>query len=278
MTARALGISVIQISLVAAISYLGLLLFVYLYQGSLLYIPGDRVIHLTPADANLDYNEVELTTSDQVTVHGWYVPVADSRGVVLFCHGNAGNISHRLQSLQIFAQLGFSTFIFDYRGYGQSTGKSSESGTYRDSEAVYQYLVDDLGFKPEQIVLFGRSLGAAVAARLASRKKCAALVMESGFTSVPELGQQLYPILPVRLLSRFSYNSIAILKQLDIPILIAHSRDDEIIPFAHGKKLFDAANGPKYLFEMRGGHNDGFYVTGKAYLTGLDKFFAKVLR
>ena len=269
--------SLIHVAVVAAIGYALLLLVVFWNQDSLLYIPGDRTIRAVPSDIGLNYEEVKFAGSDQVSIHGWFVTVDNPRGVVLFCHGNAGNISHRLDSLKLFARLGFSILIFDYRGYGRSEGKPTEAGTYRDVRAAYTYLLEKHLIKPEQIVLFGRSVGAGVATHLASRQQCGALIMESGFTSVPDLAQQLYPFLPVRLLTRFSYNSKEILKEIDCPVLVAHSQDDEIIPFSHGRQLFEAAGEPKHFLRMRGGHNDGFYVTGESYFNGLDQFLTEAL-
>lgn len=249
-----------------------LFLVAYWYQSHLLYIPDNKEFRATPADIGLNYEEIRLTTRDQVTIHGWLVSVDKPRGVILFCHGNAGNISHRLDSLQLLANLGFSIFIFDYRGYGKSEGKPTEEGTYLDAQAAYDYLLGEKGEDPKRIVLFGRSLGVAVASYIGSRYQCGALILESGFTSVPELAQQLYPFLPEILLTKFSYNSVANLKDVVRPTLIVHSKDDEMIPFSHGRKLYEAANEPKRFLEMKGGHNDGFYVTGKPYFDGLDQF------
>ncbi len=269
--------SLVEVGIIVCFGYALLVLVVFFKQSSLLYIPGDRTIRVTPSAIGLKYEDVKFTSSDNVTIHGWFVTVENPRGVILFCHGNAGNISHRLDSLRLFAELGFSTLIFDYRGYGKSEGSPTEKGTYLDSEAAYNYLVQKRGVKPERIVLFGRSLGAAVAAHLVTREKCAALIMESGFTSVPDLGQQLYPYLPVRLLSRLSYNSEKILKTITCPILVVHSQDDEIIPFSHGWQLFEAANEPKQFLKMRGDHNNGFLITGDDYISGLSTFLANVI-
>ena len=200
-----------------------------------------------------------------------------SRGVVLFCHGNAGNISHRLDSIRLFHELGLSVLIFDYRGYGQSSGKPTEQGTYRDADAAWDYLVEQRGISPAHIILFGRSLGASIAADLATRQSAAAVILESAFTSVPDVAATLYPWLPVRWLSRYQYNTEKKLANIHIPVLIVHSQDDEIIEFANGERLFDVANEPKQFLELRGGHNDGFMVSGNDYIQGLETFLGKVL-
>jgi fermentation-respiration switch protein FrsA (DUF1100 family) len=205
------------------------------------------------------------------------VPARAARGTLLFFHGNAGNISHRLDSLLIFNRLGLSTLIFDYRGYGQSGGEISEQGLYRDAEAVWRHLTEARGVPPERIVVFGRSLGAAVAAYTASQYRPAALIIESGFVSVPDLGAALYPWLPVRWLARIRLPTAGYLPGVTCPVLVVHSRDDEIIPFEQGLRIHAAAPEPKQLLELEGGHNDGFLVSGRRYLEGLDGFISAAL-
>lgn len=259
-----------------AIAYLLLIVFVYLRQGSMLYVPS-KVIEATPRNIGLAYQELTLRTRDNVDISAWYIPAENARGFVLFCHGNAGNISHRLDSIQIFHRLGLSVLIFDYRGYGKSLGSPDEEGTYRDAEAAWEYLVGTLGIKPETIVLFGRSLGSAVAAEMAMRKQEGLLIMESGFTSVPDLGKKLFPYLPVGLLSRYQYASIKKVGKIRAPKLFIHSREDEILPFEQGARLFEKAVGPKEFLFINGGHNEGFLLSGKAYTDGLETFLSHYL-
>jgi fermentation-respiration switch protein FrsA (DUF1100 family) len=173
--------------------------------------------------------------------------------VVLFCHGNAGNVSHRLDTLQFFRSLGLGTLIFDYRGYGRSDGSPSEKGTYRDAEAAWRHLVEQRQIPPERIVILGRSLGGAVAARLAADQRPGALVVESAFTSVPDLAARMFPVYPVHLLARIRYNTLKWIRRVHCPVLVVHSRDDEMIPFRHGRRLFEAAPEPKEFLELRGG-------------------------
>jgi hypothetical protein len=193
---------------------------------------------------------------------------------VLFCHGNAGNISHRLDSIRLLHSLGLQVLIFDYRGYGHSEGAASEKGSYRDADAAWRYLVDVRGLPADRIILFGRSLGAAVAADLASRTRPAAVIMESAFTSVPDMAAGIYPWLPVRLLSRYRYDNLDKITRISAPLLLVHSRQDEIIPFAHGERLFERAREPKQFLEINGGHNDAFLTSRKAYTHGLESFLA----
>lgn len=260
--------------------YLLLAGWVYLRQDSMVYYPFPELAG-SPADIGLDFEEAWLTTRDGVRIHGWYLPApiaASATGamglerVVLFCHGNAGNISHRLDSLKIFHDLGLSVFIFDYRGFGQSQGKPSEQGTYLDAAAAWDYLVETRGFTPDKVVIFGRSLGGAVASHVAAGKDAAALILESTFTSLPDLGAKFYPYLPVRLLARHRYDNVAHLQDVRCPVLVVHSTEDELIPFAHGKALFAAARKPKTFLEISGGHNHGFLTSGKTYIDGLWAF------
>lgn len=269
---------VVSITVLAVSAYAVIVLALYLLQPRLIFFPDvpSRSLGPGPGSIGLPYETVNFSTEDGIRLHAWFVPSPEPRGVVLFFHGNAGNISHRLDSLKIFNELGFSTLIFDYRGYGESEGKVTEPGTYRDAEAAWRYLIEQRGFAASQIVLFGRSLGAAVAAHLASRHDPAALIMESGFVSVPELAAKLYPWLPARMLARFRYAAGDYLKTVSCPVLIAHSRDDEIIPYDQALALFEHAAEPKQLLTFRGGHNDGILVSGRNYRDELNSFLTSV--
>lgn len=258
---------------IAAMAYAGLALVLYLFQPGLVYYPEiGREIAATPREAGLPHEDVKLVTADGVALHGWFVAAPDPRGTVLFLHGNAGNISHRLDSLRMFHRLGYSTLIVDYRGYGNSAGKPTEQGTYLDAAAAWDYLTQTRGIPATSIVLFGESLGGAVAAWLASRHAAAALVISSGFTSVPDLAADIYPYLPVRWLARFHYDTRAYLQATHLPVFIAHSPGDEIIPFRHGRALYEAAQGPKHFLELAGGHNEGFIFAREAWVQALGEF------
>jgi fermentation-respiration switch protein FrsA (DUF1100 family) len=246
--------SLLLAAAVLAAGYTLLLALAYAFQSRLLYFP-QREIVATPAAVGLAYEDVRLRTSDGVEIAGWWVP-GDSLRAVLFFHGNAGNISGRLPTLRLFHELGFGTLIIDYRGYGNSGGRPTEQGTYRDAEAAWRWLTETQGFPPERIAVFGRSLGGAVAAWLADQHTPGALIVESSFTSVPALAAELYPWLPARLLSRFRYATESVLPRVDAPVLVVHGRGDEIIPFRHGERLYAAAREPKAFLEIPGGHND----------------------
>jgi len=256
--------------------YIIVICVVYFSQKRMLFYPV-REITETPEHIGLDFEDVVLTTKDNVNIAAWYIPALSERGVLLFCHGNAGNISHRLDSIRIFHDLNLSVLIFDYKGYGNSEGSPTEEGTYLDAEAALDYLINVKKIHPAKVILFGRSLGSAVAAEIALRHKAGALIIESGFTSVPDLGHKYFPFLPVRLLSRYSYATASKVSKINIPKLFIHSPQDEIIPFGHGRHLYENAFPPKEFLEITGGHNDGFLISGDVYTDGLDRFISRYL-
>lgn len=266
----------LNLAVMAIVTYAALLLLLFFAQPRLIYFPETGRDHITtPEQVGLAYESVEITTTDNETLHGWFVPApaaTATKGTVLFFHGNAGNISQRLYYLAMLAELGYATFIFDYRGYGRSSGSPSESGTYLDAQAAWHYLTATKGIPPAHVVLFGESLGGAVAAWLAAREKPGALVLASTFTSVPDMAAKIYPYLPVRLLSRFEYNTLEYLRSVTCPVFVAHSPQDEIVPFEQGRALFQAAPEPKQFLELQGGHNDGFIFMREPWIKALGDF------
>ncbi len=258
---------------VTALILFFLLASVYLYyrQDSMLFSP-DREIRQTPNNIGLEYEEVSLTTKDSVGINGWFIPAENEKGVVLFCHGNAGNVSDRLDSIKIFHDLGQSVLIFDYRGYGKSGGTISEKGTYLDAEAAWDYLTEVRHKSSKNIVIFGRSLGGAIAAETALRKGPACLILESTFMSVPAIARKYYPWLPVGLIAKYRYATLDKIGLIRGPKLIVHSKEDEIIPFEHGLKIYEKAVFPKEFMEIKGGHNEGFMLSGDSYRKGLESF------
>ena len=266
---------------IALLVYLGLMALIYFKQSSLVFLPEmDRGFHASPEVAGLPFAPLNLATADGQSLDGWFVPAdnkRESRGLVIFFHGNAGNISHRLDYLRMFRDLGIATLIIDYRGYGRSSGTPSEAGTYLDGAAAWRHATEALGFAAGRIVLFGESLGGGVAAQLAEANHPGALVLASTFTSVPDLGADLYPVLPIRMLARIGYGTLARLPQISCPILIVHSRNDDIIPFVHGRRLFEAARQPKLFLEIEGGHNEGFVFGREQWIKQLDEFLRQAL-
>lgn len=263
-----------NIIIAVALTYLGLTVMIYFQQDGMVYAPEKAITH-NPSSIGLAYEEIAVRTKDGLSISGWYIPAKNEKGVVLFCHGNAGNISNRLESIRIFNDLSLSVLIFDYRGYGKSGGRPSEEGTYLDAEAVWDHLVTVKKIPPGRIIAYGRSLGAAVAAEIAARRSPAALIVESGFTSVPDLGQKIYPWLPVKLISKFHYATIDKIGNIKCPKLIIHSRKDDIVPFEHGRMLYEKASLPKEFLEIRGGHNDGFLLSGRIYTGGIGGFLER---
>lgn len=231
-----------------------------------IFFPESQLV-ATPEDAGLAYDEVYFTAADGVRLHGWFVPAAGARLTLLWLHGNAGNISHRLDNLlRMHRRLGVHVFLFDYRQYGRSQGNVSEQGTYLDAQAAWQTLQQRGDVDPQGIVLFGRSLGGAVAVDLALRVRCKALILESPFTSVAEMAARIVPLLPIGRLLRIQYDTLQKIPQVTAPILILHGDRDEIVPFEHGQRLFAAANEPKTFYTISGaGHNNTYVVGGDAY-------------
>ena len=263
----------LRIGALVAFFYLLLVLLMWLFQERLVFLPHlGRELVATPSDIGLDWQPVELTTEDGLHLDAWWLPVENPRASLLFLHGNAGNISHRLESLAQLNELGLAVLILDYRGYGRSEGRPSEAGTALDADAGWRWLKEESGQDPQRLVIFGRSLGSAVAAELARRTDPAALILESPFRSVPDLGQALYPWLPVRPLARLQYPTIDYVTERRMPLLVIHSETDEIIPFSEGQAVYEAARSPKELLVIQGGHNTGFLESQAIYLPGLDEF------
>lgn len=265
---------VLSILLTVVAVYVAVVALAYFFQERLLYFPL-RSIAVTPASRGLAYEDVWLETADGVKISGWFIPATQPRATLLFFHGNAGNISHRLDSIETFHRLGLNTLIIDYRGYGQSEGSPTEAGTYLDAEAAWRYLVEERQIPAAEIIIFGRSLGGAVAAWLAQQHPPGALILESTFTSAPDVAAQAYPFLPARQLTRIHYNTLARLPEIKTPVLIVHSPHDEVIPYSHSQKLLATANEPKEFLQLNGGHNNGFLISTLAYEA---KFAAFVTR
>jgi hypothetical protein len=265
---------VIKILLVILGAYFLVLVLAFFFQGRMVFFPDSRLAG-TPASSGLDYEDVQLRASDGVELHGWFVPGPGGGATALFCHGNAGNISHRLEMLDVIHRLGLSCLMFDYRGYGKSQGTPSEQGLFRDAQAAWDWLLHNKNADPGRIVCWGRSLGGPIAARLARDNQPGALIIESTFTSLPDLGQKIYPFLPVKLISRLRFPTQKYLRKLTCPVLVVHSTEDEIVPFSFGERLFKAASEPKSFLAIHGGHNEGFIVSGETYIQGVQEFLRR---
>jgi uncharacterized protein len=267
-----------KLGVMAAIGYAVLAAVLFLFQPRFVYYPDvGRNIIGTPKDHGLDYESVRIDTEDGEKLHGWFVPSKDATATVLFFHGNAGNISTRLGYLLMFYRLGYNTFIIDYRGYGESSGTPSEQGTYRDAQAAWRYLTEQRNIPSNRIVLLGESLGGAVATWLAVREKPALLVLASAFTSVADMAEAIYPFLPTHLLTRFDYNTGEYLRGVTCPVFVAHSPQDEIVPFEQGEALYASASEPKQFLELQGGHNNGFIYMREEWVRALGDFMRRYL-
>lgn len=234
-------------------------------------------IERTPRDLGLVFEDVYLTTADGVRVNGWYVAYPGARTTLLWFHGNAGNISHRVDGVRLLHdKVKANIFIVDYRGYGRSEGTVSEKGTYEDARAALEYLRGRKDLDPKKIVFFGQSLGAAVATELASREACLALVLEAPFASIRAMARVVFPLLPIGPLLGTRYDVEEKIKAVRAPVLILQGDRDEVIPVEQGKKVFAAALPPKEFHTVRGaGHNDTFIVGGDAYFAVVKDFIER---
>ncbi len=234
------------------------------------YFPT-KEIEFTPRVIGLSYEDIYLDTEDGAKLNAWLIPAGGSEYTILFCHGNGGNISHRLEKILILNQLGLDVFIFDYRGYGKSSGRPSERGLYRDAHAVHNYLISEKRILPERVILYGESLGGAVAVDLAAKKSVRALIIESAFTSAKDMAKAIYPFLPAFFIS-YKFNTLANVKHIDAPKLIIHSRNDEIVPFRQSIKLLQASPEPKKHLVLMGSHNTCYADSRALYISGIRDF------
>ena len=262
------------------IIFILLWLFFRWFERSNIYFPM-KEMEYNPGQYRLKYENIYLKTRDGKEINGWLVPASDTAkpiGTILFCHGNAGNISHRLDKLKMFNELNLTTFIFDYRGYGKSKGRLSEKGTYLDALTAYEYLLSKKDIDTTKIILYGESLGCAVAIDLATKKPDAVmLICDSPFTSIADIGKEIYPLLPTKLIVSIKYDSLSKIGNIVIPKLFIHSQNDDIIGFQHSEKLFAAALEPKELLVIHGTHNEGFLDSEPVYKKGIAEFLKKHL-
>jgi hypothetical protein len=252
-------------------------------EKGLIFHPDKGNDSITPDAYGIEYDDVTFRTEDDLNLHGWFVhgkkssPDEDLHTLLWF-HGNAGNINHRLGNIKMLHErVPVNVFIIDYRQYGRSEGKISEKGTYIDAGAALAHLHSRKEINQEKIIFFGRSLGSAVAVELALKEKCRALILETPFTSILEMGKKLYPFLPVSLLLKTKYDSLSKIRNIKVPILIMHGDKDDLVPFEHGKRLYDMANEPKEFYTIPGaGHNDTHIVGGDEYFDVIRNFVKKL--
>ena len=246
------------------------------FVESLVFFP-DTTIEQTPVDLDLPFDDIWFTSSDSVRLHGWLIPASSPNHLLLFCHGNAGNISHRLDNVRLLHNRGISVFIFDYRGYGRSQGRISEKGFYLDSEAAYEVAREWAEKHRSKLVVFGRSLGGIAATHLAATKNCDGLILESTFTNMGAMARAHYPLPFAETLLEHRLNALGQIVQVRVPILFFHGDKDRIVPIKVGRKLFEAAPNPKEFVVLPGaGHNDTYFVGGEDYFKKIESFFASL--
>ncbi|VAW12134.1 hypothetical protein MNBD_BACTEROID05-612 [hydrothermal vent metagenome] len=247
------------------------IVYVRFLERTTLFVP-DKIITTTPRDVGIEFEDVFFVTKDQVKVHGWFVKgKSSSSKVLLFFHGNAGNISGRVEKVQIFYDLGLSVFIIDYRGYGKSDGSPTEKGMYLDAQGAYDYLVDERNIAGEDIIVYGASLGGVAAIDLANQRKISSLIVDGTFSSARDMAKQIFPFIPSFLIN-IKLDSIEKIKNIEVPKLMIHSMDDQTVPFSLGKKLFDAASEPKIFLSLSGDHNEVHNVDRVKFVEGIESF------
>lgn len=230
-------------------------------------------IEFTPEFVGLAFEDVYLTANDGVKLNGWFIPKDQASYTILFCHGNAGNIGHRLEKIVLLRKLGLNVFIIDYRGYGRSQGRPSEKGLYLDAQAAYDYLVNQRQIQPEKLVLLGESLGCAAVIDLGARERIGGLIVEGAFTRGRDMAKKIYPFLPAFLFSD-NFNNLAKIKRIGAPKLFIHSKNDEIVPYELARCLYQAARSPKEFAELIGGHNTAFLDSEEKYISAIASFIS----
>lgn len=247
------------------------------FEWKSLYAPSRR-IDATPADLGLAFEDVTFVTEDAKLLHGWWIPHPAARGTILYCHGNGLNIANRVGLCADLRRLAVNVFIFDYRGYGRSRGFPTEQGTYRDARAAYEVVRARYGDADDPpVLLYGTSLGGAVAIQLALDKPVRGLIVENSFPSTIDVGEHLYPWLPVRAIARFRYDSLSKVGRIAAPKLFASSANDTLVPMELGVRLYDAAAQPKQFYQLGGPHDEGGWTTTPAYWPVVEQFVTRVL-
>jgi fermentation-respiration switch protein FrsA (DUF1100 family) len=267
--------SVIYILIILFVAYILIGLLLYFAQPFLLYFPSKKIFS-TPAEIDLKFEQVSLVTSDNVRISAWFIPAEKAEYTVIYCHGNGGNLSYYLNVVAFLNGLNLNCLAFDYRGYGDSSGRQTEQGTYLDAEAAYNWVVKEKNISPDKIIIFGWSLGGAIAAHLAAKVDCAALVLDSAFTNYADIAQKHFFFLPIKLFAKYNYNTFDYIKNIRCPVMIIHSRDDEVAPFRFGEKLFEAAKEPKKFVETAGRHNDAFAENFGVYKKAWQEFLQSI--
>ena len=242
-------------------------LILYSMQSRFLYKPV-KGAECMQGELGAEFESVKLTADDGMEIKGWHIPPQDEGYTILFCHGKGGSIIRRLDTIKLLSEMGLGFFIFDYRGYGDSKDKTTEAGTYLDAGAAYKWLNKERRIPEEKIVVFGRSLGASIAAYLAAKVNCGGVVLENAFTSYAAMGQRIYPYMPVKRFAKFKYDTKKYLESVSCPILFFHSKDDEVVPYEFGRELFESFGCNKRFVDTIGKHDDSFLMSLDIYKKG----------
>ena len=242
------------------------------YRG--IYYPVKEIL-IYPSSFGASFKDIYITTEDNVRINGWLISNPRAKYTLLFFHGNAGNIGDRIDKLQLLYQAGINIFIIDYRGFGKSQGVPSEPGFYRDAFASYDYLLNTAGVSPDQIILYGESLGSAIAVDFAFHRKVKALILEGAFSCGKDMAVKFYPFLP-RFIFSNSFDSLTKIKEISASKLFIHSLDDEIVSFNLAKKLYNNAKEPKEFLEIKGDHNNAFLSSQEAYISSISAFIGRL--
>lgn len=255
----------------AALVYSLICIYLFLSQKGLIHIPTKEYLG-DPLDHGMDYEKVTLSTDDGAQLYGWFITHPNTEYTLWMFSGNAGNKSYMLDAVRLVYDLGLSVFVYDYRGYGKSTGKLTEQAMYSDAEVAWNFLTQTKQIPPDRIILHGRSLGTAMASWVAAKTKPAGIILESGFTSIDDMAASLYKLIPTKLLLRWSYNNLERISKAKSPILIIHSPDDEMIPYSHALRLLEAAPDNTEFLQISGDHIEGFLNSGEVYTDGIAEF------
>ncbi len=261
-----------RIAALLLVIFIGLYIVFYFVQADLIFSSSDHIAR-DPSAIGFEFEDVAIQV-DGETTFGWYVPLKDSRGTILYSHGNDSNISDYLGPIRMFRSMGFSMLIYDYGGFGKSTGRPSEDRCYADALAMWEYLLEEQATPAESIVLYGPSFGGGPTCELATRVTPAAVILENTFSSMADAAFKDYPWFPGSLFLRHRFENMDKVGDIAVPILVIHSRGDELYPFAHGQLLFERANEPKKFLEVLGGHGEGSVVSRKIYMEGVEDFLA----
>jgi fermentation-respiration switch protein FrsA (DUF1100 family) len=263
-----------KVILYIVITFILLTVYIKYLENRGIFYPAKN-IEATPDQINLSFEDIYIDTKDKFKINAWFIPNSNAKYTLIFCHGNAGNIGDRLDKIGLLHGLGMNIFIIDYRGFGRSQGKVSESGIYLDAKAAYDYLLNSRKIKCEHIILYGESIGSAVVIDLAAREKIGGLIVEGAFSKGRDMAKKIYPFLPAFLFSNI-FDSLSKIKKVNASKLFIQSENDEIVPFALAKKLYDAAQEPKRLVKIIGGHNTAFLDSQPLFLAAVGSFMKEL--